>query len=63
MQKKIIIKQDSAGGKTVTWNSIVKWPDGGSSKPIESSPNKKTLVSLILENSTNALVETFNYNY
>ena len=63
MQKKIIIKQDSAGGKTVTWNSIVKWPDGGSSKPIESSPNKKTLVSLILENSTNALVEAFNYNY
>lgn len=45
---KIILKQDSTGGRTVTWPSTVKWPDGNA-PTLTVNANRTDLISFVYD--------------
>ena len=57
---KLILNQDTVGGRTVTWPSSVKWPDGNV-PTLSSTPNNIDLFNFVY--TGNAYLGSYNLNY
>jgi len=57
---KLILKQDSVGGRTVVWPSSVQWP-GGNAPILTVAPNAKDVISFV-NDGTNYL-GSYSLNY
>ena len=53
--KTYIVKQDATGGRTLTWNSVYKFP-GGTPPTLSTAPNAVDILTIICKSSTEFLV-------